>query len=375
MWGENMKNKYNNFSNDIMSQTSELSQCVDKGAYSDNEKVAIREYCHGAVDSITYTDDEKKVYEYYMSLIMQNLQFDGQVMPIDVTTIVKYLARKEIKEANYNAQFEIVPDYIYMVKYGKSKIKTCPDKNDGSTCIHMRKSLINSVLQDGAIDQCKMLYLLESIYHEMSMIYQDNLINQQCHGDIQSKAVLFWLKEKIISRYDSCYCQKNYKNLYAERDANIQSKYRALDAASKYFRYFGLRFISDKRKDALDYLYDKEHLKHLDPATNYKVESDAEYVVDDYIKCIAKNYPQAVVNYLSIQYNDDGTMRSSKELDAEYWTKKRNLQTQYATDTTIYQYKLKQLQELYDYLIWKAKEEELLKTKVNNNQKTKVYKK
>jgi hypothetical protein len=375
-----MKDKYNNFSKskgdiNVGNVTSTLVATVDKGAYLDKDKEAIRKYCQEAINTVTYTADEEKIYEYYMHNIMRNLHYDGGITPEDVSTIIQYLSLRKIKELDLRTHFEIVPDYLYTIKYGLTSISSCRSRRDGSSAIYLRKSLFKSVLEKDYFDESKLFYLLETIYHEIVHAEQNDMVCQQC-PDIQSKEVLLWLKETIIDDYDPKYYIKNYKNLYTERDANIRSRYMAIDTFNKHFHYFRQRFIDQMSRDAFDYRADTRYLRHLDPLKGYKAEGEAAYIIDGYIDHIAKKYPQAIGNQIAIQYNLDGTRRNSKELNDEYWFKKHLIQTTYSAGTPIYESKIKELQELYDYLIWGAKEQELITASHEEQPKTKkiVYK-
>jgi hypothetical protein len=353
--------------------TKETLSLVSMGAYKDCDQDFICDYCRHSINSIIYTEDEQKIYNFYMNKVFKSRYFDDQIDESDIRTTIQYLALKKIKDLNLTVHFEILPDYLYTLKYGLMRVSSCKNEKNGSSVIYLRNSLFNRPLTGkDYFDYQKYFDLLELVYHEIIHSYQNHLMCEQLASGIESKNVLMWIKENIIDDYDGPYYFKNYKNMYSKCEANVKSKFMTLDAINDHFSYFGLKFIKKEEQDALDYYYSTLDLQHLDPKMKYKKENLADYVIDSYIDEIALNYPNIIYEKLGIQYQRDGKRRSWNDLTSEYYTKKLSIQSTYKEGTKEYCDKMESLRDLYDYLIWSAKEKE---AEAKHNQDEKIIKK
>lgn len=354
--------KYNNFcknikKDDVKDVYNDILFSIKKGAFKDEEKERIRSFCRNNINNITYTESEQLIYEYYTNIILKNMHFDGCVDEDDVRVIVQYIALKKLKDMNIKACFRILPSSLYVIKYGLRSVSSCLSMPDGSSIIYLKDSSFKKTLEsDKSFNKDGMFWLIDNICHEISHAHQNHImVNTK---EIESKQVLLWIKENLIDSYDPLYYYVNYKNMHIERDADIEGHKMSIDCISKYFNYFGSKFIRQLEYNALDYIRDTKHLQHLSPKTSYKIGADAISIMDDYMDTIAIKHPSVIYQKLSIQYNLDGTRRSSKELCDEYWMKKAKLKKTCLT-RTVYDQKLEILNDLYDYLISSAKEKEI----------------
>ncbi|MDD2203189.1 MAG: hypothetical protein PHT75_00590 [Bacilli bacterium] len=327
---------------------------------SKDQRQFIREYCIGVIDDITYTDDEKTIYDFYFDKILRNRHFDGEITEDDIRVIIKYFSKKKIEELKIKASFETYKDVVYTLKFGLISLSSCKSFNDGSSVINFRNSIFKKAIdKENGFNQENLFDIIELSYHEIIHAFQNDMICKQRFSQIESKNVLLWIKENIIADYDPSYYMKNYNNTFVERDACMKSKLLTIDTLRNHFSCISSIFLYEKEKETLEEYYDIHSKVDLSfPASNKRMISYAEKT-DLYIDAIAKKHPEYIYNSLSIQYDKNGERRNEGELSDEYYSKKALLKTTYEEYTKLYRDKLKELEELYNYLILSAKEKEM----------------
>lgn len=375
-------NKHNNF---IKSKAiGDLNELTAKALYVINDsrfknadqKKIIKEYCIGSINNITYTEDEETIYNFYFDNILRNRDFEGEVTENDVRVIIQYFSLKKLKELNINAHFEVYRDTLYTLKFGLLSTSCCQSFKDGSSIINFRNSLFKKAIdEENSFNQEKLFSLLEIAYHEIIHAKQNDMIHKQHNSQIEDKQVLLWIKENMIDDYDPMYYMKNCEDMFIERDACTQSGFLAIDTFRKHFSCVSSIFLYEKEKELLEKYYEEKNMMNPIPLTNYPNQHKTIEEIDSYIDSIAIDYPVYVYEILGIQYNKNGERRNEKELSEEYYSKKSLIESTYQKGTKLYYDKINTLDELYNYLIWGAKEAEMYSRvgKINTKIKKRKY--
>lgn len=356
---------YNNFCHqkiesniDLKASTAEALSVIERGAHLASEKNFISYYCKIFINKITYTEDEQLIYNFYIDNIIKKKHFNGELKEADIRLFTQYLSLKQIHDLNLRTHFEILPDYLYTLKYGIFSSCSCHSFKDGSSIIYLRDQMFRKILDRGHFLDPERLYtLFEHIYHELRHAKQTDIIHNELITGINSKEVLMWIKENIIDHYDPIYYYRNHNDMFRERDADIKAKFKAIDTIKEHFNYFDAEIIENFNKKALDYYQNTIELVHLDPQGGYRTSGEATEVIDSYFDRIVLKYPKYLPTALFIQYNPDGQKKNSSDIVAQYNNEIINFKEDSEALGVFY--------DLYDYLIRSANNYDLnsVKTK------------
>lgn len=200
-----------------------------------------------------------------------------------------------------------------------------------NNCIWIDDSLLEKFLNSPELSQKAELF--NTMFHEMHHAVQYDNITK---GKINFLTYNF-IKEDIIRQYDENFYNDNYQSIFSETDARKEGIIGTLE----FLNGLNPQFV-EVVKSPYEQSYISESENHSisqDEKKNLAIGKNGTNIdISDYIGYLIQSNPQILVNYpiLSLEYNQDGTLKSLDTLLQEFEQKKSSQTTDYKNLYSIY---------------------------------------
>lgn len=235
----------------------------------------------------------------------------------DAKFIVHYLVKKYSKyfKLDDSVSVKFLNEEELKAKCGKDTLATCVNNSNDTFDILYSSSLISYLLSN---DIDKFLRGLSIIFHELTHVMQNRIIEKEYEDYQYTKNVYIMTLETIVRKSDKQFYKTNYLNLFKENQAEKIGFKNAIEVIKKYNTRLYDMYDIEKIQEKIN-KYDQKLKLNYDMqiygTTTDKVLPAMEYITT--LKMPEKTKYLEMYPILKLVYNEDGTRKDVIQLYKE----------------------------------------------------------